>query len=229
MSIVIPTLNEAAYLPVLLESIRHQTASPREVLVVDAGSGDGTPEVARAYRARVLGGGGLPGFSRNCGARRTSGEWILFLDADVRLPPTALEEILGEIEAGPLDAASCWFVPDTSEWSLRLNHWLSCHYFRLSSRLGWPHSIGAFLIVRRALHDDVGGFDPTVRVAEDQDYVRRLARAGRYAFVSRPAVRVATRRFRSEGTLKMTLKWVGIELHRIVLGEIRGDYFRYFG
>ena len=41
-------------------------------------------------------------------------------------------------------------------------------------------------------------------------------------------VEIAVRRFQDEGFLKMSAKWVGIELHRLLLGEIRGDYFRYF-
>jgi hypothetical protein len=94
--------------------------------------------------------------------------------------------------------------------------------------LGWPHSIGAFLLLPRATHVAIGGFDLSIRVAEDQDYVRRLARVGRYGFLRRPSIEIASRRFDSEGSLWMSLKWLGIELHRLVLGEIRGDYFRYF-
>jgi hypothetical protein len=82
--------------------------------------------------------------------------------------------------------------------------------------------------VRKELHDRIDGFDPTVRVAEDQDYALRLARAGRYAFTPRPVVEISVRRFRSEGLWAMSAKWVGIELHRAVLGEVRGERFRYF-
>ena len=56
----------------------------------------------------------------------------------------------------------------------------------------------------------------------------RLARAGRYGFLRRPVVEIAVRRFDEEGFWKQSLKWLGIELHRLTLGEIRGDYFRYF-
>jgi hypothetical protein len=65
-------------------------------------------------------------------------------------------------------------------------------------------------------------------VAQDQDYVRKLSRIGRYGFLRRPSVVIAARRFEKEGSLAMSLKWIGIELHRLVIGEIRGDYFRYF-
>lgn len=227
VSVVVPTLNEEAYLPTLLESLVRQTHPVHQLIVADACSTDRTREIASAAGALVVE-GGHPGVGRNEGARHATGEWLLFLDADVELPPTALEQAFEEIHDERLDSASCWFVPTSDDTFLRFNHWLSSHYFRLTSRLGWPHSIGAFLLVRRRKHEEVGGFDLTIQVAEDQDYVRRLARAGRYRFIRRPVVAIAARRFEAEGSLAMSLKWLGIELHRLVLGEIRGDYFRYF-
>jgi glycosyltransferase involved in cell wall biosynthesis len=227
VSVIVPTLDEERYLPTLLASIADQTHPVHEVLVADAGSTDGTVGIARAAGARVVP-GGHPGAGRNEGARQASGAWLLFLDADVRLPADAVETALAEMRRERVDSASCWFVPDSGSAFLRLNHWLSSHYFRITSRLRWPHSIGAFLLVPRATHARIGGFDPTIRVAEDQDYVRRLARVGRYGFLRRPVVEIAARRFESEGSLLMSLKWIGIELHRLLLGEIRGGYFRYF-
>jgi hypothetical protein len=146
----------------------------------------------------------------------------------VKLPRDALQVAFEEMARERLDSASTWFVPDSADAFLRLNHWVSSHYFRQTSRLGWPHSIGAFLLLPRAAHEQVGGFDLTIKVAEDQDYVRRLSRIGRYGFLRRPRVVIAARRFEKEGSLAMSLKWIGIELHRLVIGEIRGDYFRYF-
>jgi glycosyltransferase involved in cell wall biosynthesis len=227
VSVIVPTLDEERYLPILLASIAAQTHPVHEVLVADAGSRDGTVGVARAAGAQVVP-GGHPGFGRNEGARRASGEWLLFLDADVRLPPDAVETALAEMRREGFDSASCWFVPDSGSAYLRLNHWFSSHYFRVTSRLRWPHSIGAFLLVPRGAHERIGGFDLTIKVAEDQDYVRRLARVGRYGFLRRPVVEIAARRFQSEGSLLMSMKWIGIELHRLLLGEIRGEYFRYF-
>jgi hypothetical protein len=41
-------------------------------------------------------------------------------------------------------------------------------------------------------------------------------------------VEIAARRFHDEGFWKQSLKWIGIELHRLILGEVRGEYFQYF-
>jgi glycosyltransferase involved in cell wall biosynthesis len=228
VTVVIPTLDEERYLPLLLTDLARQRVRAREVIVVDAGSRDRTSFAARSAGAFFLTGGGLPGLSRNHGASWAECEWLLFLDADVRMAPDAIAVALAAMERRRLDAASCGFVPDRGGFLMRVQHRFSFEYFWLTSKLGWPHSIGAFLLVRRSLHEAIGGFDLSVRVAEDQDYVRRLARAGRYGFLRRPVVEIAVRRFDAEGFWKQSLKWLGIELHRMVLGEIRGDYFRYF-
>lgn len=228
VSVVIPTLDEEAYLPHLFDSLDRQTLRVREVIVVDASSRDRTVDIARQRGARVIEGGGLPGFSRNLGAREARGAWLLFLDADLRLPPDTLERMLDEMHRARLDAASTAFVPDHGGLGLRLQHRLSSDYFWLSSRLGWSHSIGGFLFVRRSLHERIGGFDERVRVAEDQDYALRLARAGRYRFTRRPVVEIAARRFDTQGLWRMSAKWLAIELHRMVRGEIRSDRFTYF-
>jgi hypothetical protein len=68
-----------------------------------------------------------------------------------------------------------------------------------------------------------------VKVAEDQDYVRRLAKVAPYRFLLRPAVFVSVRRFVAEGAFSLCLKWIFIELYRLAVGEIRKqNLIKYF-
>jgi 4,4'-diaponeurosporenoate glycosyltransferase len=101
VSVVIPARNEADRLPHLLGSLVAQTAPPSEIVVVDDGSTDGTAEVAGSFPGvRVVTATAVPdgwtGKSWACatGVTATSGEVIVFLDADVDLAPDALASVV---------------------------------------------------------------------------------------------------------------------------------------
>jgi 4,4'-diaponeurosporenoate glycosyltransferase len=102
LSLIIPARNEEANLPLLLETIRSQDLQPGEVIVVDDDSRDRTPAVAEHGGATVISQETLPegwtGKSRACweGAKAARGPLLLFLDADTRLEPGALEKMTGE-------------------------------------------------------------------------------------------------------------------------------------
>lgn len=227
ISAIIPARNEALTLPLVVADLLAQSIPPIEILVADAKSSDGTAQVAEKLGCRVIP-GGLPAIGRNRGASEAEGEWLLFVDADVRMGADTLERALVTAEAKGLDGLSTWFHPDGGDWQVKLNHIFSAWWFYLSSAIGWSHSIGGFLLVRREMHDRLGGFDASILVAEDQDYVLRMAPLGKYAFLRRPPVWISVRRFENEGVWKMNFKWLGIEIHRLFRGEVRKDTFRYF-
>ena len=99
MSIVVPARNEATTLPDLLASLGALDPAPHEVIVVDDGSEDGTAEVARTRGVDVHSVPGPPegwlGKPWACqqGARRATGDLLLFLDADVQLSADALPRL----------------------------------------------------------------------------------------------------------------------------------------
>ena len=72
LSVIIPTLNEIAYLPQLLDALAKQTRLPDEIIVADAGSKDGTAELAQSRGVRFVH-GGMPAVGRNAGARAAKG------------------------------------------------------------------------------------------------------------------------------------------------------------
>ncbi len=102
VTVVIPARDEERRLPALLASLASQRPRPDEVIVVDDGSTDSTAEVARAWGARVvtapsppLDWAGKP-WALVTGVEATSGEWLVFLDADCRLAPGGLAVVLAE-------------------------------------------------------------------------------------------------------------------------------------
>src|SRR5215211_9350661 len=97
VSVVIPCYNQAHFLGEAIESVLSQSYRNFEILVVDDGSTDNTSEVASRYeRVRIVRqeNRGLSG-ARNRGLREAKGEYVVFLDADDRLLPGALEASLG--------------------------------------------------------------------------------------------------------------------------------------
>jgi glycosyltransferase involved in cell wall biosynthesis len=79
LSVIIPTLNEAMYLPSLLDALNAQTSRPDEIIIADAGSRGDTVELARARSAQVVR-GGMPAVGRNAGARTATGALLQFFD-----------------------------------------------------------------------------------------------------------------------------------------------------
>lgn len=98
VSVIIPTWNEADYLPNLLTSLQNQTYEPLEIIVADWNSIDGTKDVARSFGAIVV---DVPergvGPARNAGAAAANSDFLLFLDADTILEPTLVEDLMLEL------------------------------------------------------------------------------------------------------------------------------------
>src|SRR5262245_39908172 len=100
VSVVIPSYNSAAYLPAAIDSVLAQTARDLEVIVVDDGSTDDTPDVVARYGPPVRGirqaNAGVAA-ARNRGIAEARGRYIAFLDADDTWEPVKLERQLGEL------------------------------------------------------------------------------------------------------------------------------------
>jgi GT2 family glycosyltransferase len=97
VSFVVPLWNQAGLLRRLLESVARQTRKPDEVIVVDNGSTDDAPDLARRCGARVIALGQNRGFAAavNCGVAACSADWIALINSDVELRPDWLEKLLG--------------------------------------------------------------------------------------------------------------------------------------
>ena len=110
ISIIIPTLNEEKYLPLLLKSIARQKFRDYEIIVADAGSEDKTLDIAKRYNCRIVA-GGLPAKGRNEGAKVAKGDLLLFLDADVILPQKFFRRAVSEFETEKIDFGAFALTP----------------------------------------------------------------------------------------------------------------------
>nr|MBP7403078.1 glycosyltransferase family 2 protein [Clostridia bacterium] len=197
LSVIIPAYNEELRLPPLLESLRAQDVRPLEILVVDDGSTDRTAEIAAAYAADVVRvirsedvGPGWVGKSRACwsGAHVAAGEWLLFLDADVRMDgPGSLARLCAEYRAAGARGMMSWQPYHRTRrlyenLSLVFNIIVTAGinvFTPLGERLPTAGAFGPCLLCGRAAYEAAGGHR-TVRteVLEDLAIGKAVREAG---------------------------------------------------
>jgi glycosyltransferase involved in cell wall biosynthesis len=224
LSIVIPTFNEERYLPNLLHSLDRQTFRDFEVIVADADSRDASRQIA-AYHGCLVVAGGRIAQGRNAGARQAQGEQILFLDADVTLAPTFLEELLRRVHKKKLRVASGFIIPDSRKIFDKIMVATS-NLWHFAIQCLYPHASGFYILARKSLHDEIGGFDEELFLTEDHDYVIRAARHGKFRYLWKPRVKFSVRRFDKEGRWRLIWKFLVLEIY-MVFKHVREEVVRY--
>ena len=225
LSVIIPTLNEAAHLPGLLAALNGQTRPPDEIIVADAGSTDETVPSAEKLGARVVP-GGMPGPGRNAGARAATGEIFLFLDADVLPGPDFIEKNLAEFEASGWVVATCPTEALSEDLGDQLIMDMTNLYLQVILPFS-PRAPGFCIFARRSAHESIGGFDETLKMSEDHDYVRRAAQFGQFGLLKSAKIPVSMRRLEKEGLVGLALKYAWCEMHALAGKPIRSMPFEY--
>ena len=197
ISIIIPTLNEA-------ENIKKAIATTQrsiniEVIIVDAGSEDGTVEIAQSLGVKVI--SSFPGraVQMNTGAVAATGEILLFLHADTCLP-TGFDDMVRTALQQPGTVAGAFKLRiDASLLSLRWVEWginVRSHFYQM------PYGDQAIFLTK-AVFQQIGNF-PQLPIMEDFELMRRLKRIGRIVIIPTPVV-TSARRWLQKGVFKTTL------------------------
>lgn len=203
VSVIIPALNEERHIGHLLSDIERQSRRPEEVIVVDAGSSDGTAAIVEDFPGAVLLRGEPPvARGRTLGGMNATGDVLVFLDADGRLPPTFLERFVGAFERRGLDVACPLYMPHDSTPIIRAIHAFWNAVLKGSERL-LPSGAGHCIAVRGDLFRASRGFDPRLKF-DDIELIRRLSKGRRFGIVGEK-VFVSDRRYREDGTLRTFL------------------------
>jgi rSAM/selenodomain-associated transferase 2 len=192
ISVIIPALNEAGNIRKTIESVRQQDQAV-EIIVVDGGSVDGTPEMAQAHAAVISSPRGRA-VQMNAGARHASGDVLLFLHSDSVLAPGALAQ-LQKIMDNPRVAGGTF----TSIFDVD-NFWL--RFYACCSTIDWLcfryGDQGIF--VRRSIFEAMGGY-AEIPLMEDIELMRRLPRYGRRFLIRHYPVTTSARRFLEHGVV----------------------------
>lgn len=220
-SVIIPTYNEEINLPPLLEDLKAQTFRDFEIVVADAHSTDATREIAEGAGARVVD-GGMPAVGRNAGARHAQGEILVFLDSDVRVPDSFLQNAISEMEERGLAAATAEARPLSDLTIDRLIHNFANLFIRLNQERD-PHAPGYCILARRDVVEAIGGFNEEIKVAEDHDFVRRASEHGPFRMLETAWFFVSVRRYEKEGRIAYSLKAARVTAYRAIHGEITDD------
>ncbi|MBR6023345.1 MAG: glycosyltransferase [Methanobrevibacter sp.] len=198
LSIIIPTYNEEEYLPVLLDSIKKQNFEDYEVIIADANSTDKTREIASEYGC-IITEGGMPAVGRNNGAKIAKGEYLLFLDSDLKLTDDYLRDTVYEFQMERLGIAITQMKALSKKSEDQLLHYLA-NQFMIGVEKIKPHGAGCYgIIAKKELHEKCGGFNEDLTFGEDSDYIKRLGKVERFKVLRKPRIGVSTRRLEEEG------------------------------
>lgn len=220
VSIIIPAYNEEKLLPRCLRSIfSAKLPEDYEIIVVNNASTDKTEEVARSFsEVRVINEfqKGLT-FARQAGFKASSGDILVYFDADTVIPPDwfkiALEKFNCDLKlvglSGPYHYEDISKPVKCLEWFynwivLNVGELIWRHFFRQ----GGMFLLGGNFAVRRWALERIGGFDTKINFyGEDTNLSRRLAKIGKIEFTNKLFVYSSPRRFRKEGGIKVASKY----------------------
>ena len=197
ISIIIPTLNEANNIQGLIEQTRR--LGPNEIIVVDGSSTDdtaahakGADQVLTSVRGRAR--------QQNLGASASTGDVLMFLHADCRLPESSLASIT-EVMKDPSVVGGCFQQRiDAPGWRYRLMERGN------AARVRWLRMAygDQGIFVRKTVFDAIGQF-PDLRLMEDVFLMKRLTKRGKFVLLPDRLV-VSARRWQKHGIFRQTLR-----------------------
>ncbi len=188
-SFIIPVYNRPDEVDELLKSLTEQTEKDFEVIIVEDGSVTPCKEVCEKYTEQLdlkyfMKQNSGPGQSRNYGAERANGEYLIVLDSDVVLPRTYIKEVEEELASQPADAfggpdrAHESFTPTQKAISYSMTSFFTTGGIRGGKKKldkFFPRSFN--MGIRRDIYQQLGGFSK-MRFGEDIDFSYRIVEAG---------------------------------------------------
>lgn len=204
LSVVVPCYRDDVALAGLLPALTAMRPPPDEIVVVDAGGGDGVRRLCRRYGARWMKHWPCRGAQLAAGAGAATGDALWFLHADTRPPSRGAAAVCEALEAGAV--GGCFrFAFDRGGIGTRL----LAQSINLRARLGVPYGDQGLFAAREA-YEAAGGF-PALPLFEEVALVRGLRRLGRFPMLKEP-IAVSARRWRDQGWIRRTLanRWLAL-------------------
>lgn len=216
VSIIIPVLNEAGHIGKLVRHLcEHADGRVADLIVVDAGSTDGTRERAAAAGARVLK-SPRKGRSRqmNYGVQQSRGEVLYFVHADTLPPATYLTDIEKAVAEGyPLGTYRSVF--DTTHPLLRVNAYFTRFDFL------WCRGGDQSIYTQRNIFEELNGYREDYKIMEEYDFMQRARK--KYPFKIMPkATLISTRKYQENSYMRVQLaNFIVFNMYRLGFSQER--------
>jgi rSAM/selenodomain-associated transferase 2 len=198
ISIVIPTLNESGCIRETLTCLIENATQPIEIILADGGSVDHTVEIADEFDVQIVKCGGGRSAQMNAGADVATGDILMFLHGDTKVPQGFEQRVMETIATQPIAGAFNLQI-DGKKWPLRCVEWgvkVRSNLFQL------PYGDQAIFLKSSTFHE-FGGF-PDLPIMEDFVFIRSLAKCGKIAIVPASVI-TSARRWEKQGVFKTTL------------------------
>ena len=206
-SVIIPALNEEKVIEATLKAVRAQTEPGLELIVADGNSTDSTVAISKKYAdkivtetTRTIAAG------RQKGARESSGDILLYTDADSIPDENWAKNLLEAFKDEKVVAAFGSIEPLDASGFERVAITFTTNFLAtLFNFIGLDYTYGNNMAIRRSAFEKIGGFNIYIVTAEDTDIVHRLRTQGKVVFVPSAKVLYSTRRIRKWGYAKYIL------------------------
>ncbi|MCL5019179.1 MAG: glycosyltransferase [Patescibacteria group bacterium] len=213
LSIVIPTLNEQFYIPRLLNSlVRQNFSGDLQIIVVDGKSDDDTVGTVQKFQDRlpieIVSAERNIGHQRNVGAELARNKHLLFIDADITLPPNTLNVLASSVNPEERIVDNVVLLPYPLKFLDTIVVLAGNTVLSVVNKYE-PAMIGAFILTTKENHDKVGGFKEGAIIGEDLDYALRSVKDGakNHMHLDVHAYN-STRRGDKMGRVRAVLLWV---------------------
>lgn len=194
VSVVIPTKNSARTILKCLESIVSQTHKNFEIIIVDANSTDDTLAISQGFKARIITAGVERTTAKNLAAKKSSGEYILYLDSDMVLQSCVIADCLKVMKDPEVGGV---VIPETT---IGNGFWTKVRAFERNFYFGTKIESARFFRTQDVL--SAGGFDEDIIMYEESTLPQRIESTGR-----RTDARVSSMILHDEGKLSLK-KWL---------------------
>lgn len=234
LSIVIPTLNEEKYLPVLLSSLVTQTNKEFEVIISDGNSEDKTREKALEFKDRLdikIYNSDKRNlcYQRNFGAKKAKGNYLIFIDADHRVENNFIELVLKEIAETNADVIIPITIYDSRKLFWRAYSSFSDVFVRTAyAVLKKPLDSGPAVIIKKNIFEKIGGYDESIFYFEDHSLLQSAKDCKAEIRHSRKIKAYASaRRMNKIGILKFCYMHLVAIFYFVFQGPIRKKIFEF--